>query len=74
MTHHLPRFKPNTRARLMLANDVNTRTVQNILGLRDIPTARWIYGPRLPSMRRKTGAILNQAKPTASPGEVGDAS
>jgi hypothetical protein len=25
-------------------------------------------------MRRKTGAILNQAKPTASPGEVGDVS
>ena len=58
----------------MLANDVDARTVQDILGHRDVATTLRFYGHVLPSMRRRAGAVFDGAKPTANPGEADDAS
>jgi integrase len=64
----------HTCATLMLANDVDARTVQDILGHRDVATTLRFYGHVLPSMRRRAGAVFDEAKPAASPSEAGDAS
>ncbi len=64
----------HTCATLMLAHDVDARTVQDILGHRDVATTLRFYGHVLPSMRRRAGAVFDEVKSTASPSEVGDAS
>ena len=62
----------------MLANDVDARTVQDILGHSDVATTLRFYGHVLPSMRRRAGAVFDGATPTPGPdkasGEAGDAS
>ncbi len=57
-----------------LANDVDARTVQDILGHSDVTTTLRFYGHVLPSMRQRAGAVFDEAKPKANPGEAGDAS
>lgn len=64
----------HTCATLMLANDVDARTVQDILGHSDVAKTLRFYGHVLPSMRRMAGAVFAGAEPTAGPGEAGDAS
>ncbi|MDP8972414.1 MAG: tyrosine-type recombinase/integrase, partial [Actinomycetota bacterium] len=64
----------HTCATLMLANDVDARTVQDILGHSDVATTLRFYGHVLPSMRRRTVAAFDEANLTASPSEAGDAS
>ncbi len=59
----------HTCATLMLANDVDARTVQDILGHRDVATTLKFYGHVLPSMRQRAGAVFDEAKPKASPSE-----
>ena len=54
----------------MLANDVDARTVQDILGHSDVATTLRFYGHVLPSMRRRAGAVFDGATPTAGPGEA----
>jgi hypothetical protein len=64
----------HTCATLMLANDVDARAVQDILGHRDVATTLRFYGHVLPSMSRRprlssTGPSRRQtpAKPTTLP-------
>ena len=58
----------------MLANDVDARTVQDILGHRDVATTLRFYGHVLPSMRQRAGAVFDGTTPKAGPGEANDAS
>ena len=60
--------------RTELAKDVDARTVQGILGHSDVATTLRFYGHVLPSMRQRAGAVFEETKPKASPGEAGDAS
>jgi integrase len=58
----------------MIANDVDARTVQDILGHSDVATTLRFYGHVLPSMRRRAGAVFDRATPTAGPDKDDDAS
>ncbi len=58
----------------MLANDVDARTVQEILGHSDVATTLRFYGHVLPSMRRRAGAVFDGAAAMVGQGEAGDAS
>ncbi len=64
----------HTCATIMLANDVDARTVQEILGHRDVATTLRFYGHVLPSMRRRAGAVFDGAAAMVGQGEAGDAS
>ncbi len=52
----------HTCATLMLANDVDARTVQDILGHRDVATTLKFYGHVLPSMRQRAAAVFDEAR------------
>ena len=64
----------HTCATLMLANDVDPRTVQEILGHRDVATTLRFYGHVLPSMKRRAGAVFDGPTQKPGPGEADDAS
>lgn len=49
----------HTCATLMLAKDVDARTVQDVLGHRDVATTLKFYGHVLPSMRRKAASVFD---------------
>jgi len=51
----------HTCATLMLANDVDARTVQDVLGHRDVATTLRFYGHVLPNMRRKAASVFDRA-------------
>lgn len=55
----------HTCATLMLANDVDARTVQDVLGHRDIATTLKFYGHVLPSMRQRAATVFDGASEAA---------
>ena len=56
----------HTCATLMLANDVDARTVQDVLGHRDVATTLKFYGHVLPSMRQRAATVFDGASEAAS--------